>query len=247
MTPLIHAQHPRCLQAGGHVRCAFTLMELLVVIVVLGVLLALLIPVARSAWKSAQAVKCLSNLRQITNAVMLYRSDHNGEMIPDKESGSHSSHWTGLVDEYLSVPDPVLTVGKSKVWSCPVNPALPKSGPPYDGSLVSYTRNSGLRKGDFTAYRASEVRNQTTLIMVIERRVGKNVGTGTKLSSMTELRPGDEVPDQGFFDHPAGTSVAFVDGHIESWPRNHPGLGGGKKYPESVKEPDVDKYWNIIR
>ena len=45
---------------------AFTLVELLVVIAVIALLMALLIPVLRSARERAHRVVCMSNLRQLT-------------------------------------------------------------------------------------------------------------------------------------------------------------------------------------
>ena len=229
---------------------AFTLMELLTALGVAVLLCALLFPAYRAAVNQSRAAACISNLGEIVKALMLYRADHNGELIPDQRSGSNSSHWTGAVDAYLGVPNPGVASAYSKVWSCPANPALPgnpKLPVPYDGSAVSYARNRNLIKGNFTGgYNASRVGNAGTLILAIERRVGHTVGTALNISSMTELKPGEEEPNAGFFDHPGGTSVAFVDGHIEPWPRTHPGLGGGKAYPASVKGPEISRYWFIL-
>jgi prepilin-type N-terminal cleavage/methylation domain-containing protein len=58
----------------------FTLVELLVVIGIIAVLVALLMPVLKSARISAQRVACLNNLRQIGASVMLYVADYNGTM-----------------------------------------------------------------------------------------------------------------------------------------------------------------------
>ena len=56
---------------------AFTLLELLVVMAILGVLAALVLPaVARAKHKSLSTV-CISNSRQIIQAIQLYASDHD--------------------------------------------------------------------------------------------------------------------------------------------------------------------------
>jgi len=56
----------------------FTLVEMLVTIAVLGVLVAITIPVVSSVRQSAKDTQCLSNLRQIATAINLYRADHKG-------------------------------------------------------------------------------------------------------------------------------------------------------------------------
>jgi len=55
---------------------AFSLTELLVVIVILAVLLAILLPAITSAQRTARVVRCSSNLRQIGQALHSYQSQH---------------------------------------------------------------------------------------------------------------------------------------------------------------------------
>ena len=57
---------------------AFSLVELLVVIGTIGVLLAILLPAMNRARQQANQVACLSNLRQLDMAIIMYCQDNQG-------------------------------------------------------------------------------------------------------------------------------------------------------------------------
>ncbi|MDR1279657.1 MAG: DUF1559 domain-containing protein [Opitutaceae bacterium] len=57
---------------------AFTLIELLTVIAIIGILAAIILPVVGKVRESARRAQCVSNLRQIASAVLLFADDHRG-------------------------------------------------------------------------------------------------------------------------------------------------------------------------
>ena len=83
---------------------AFTLVELLVVLGVIAVLVALLLPAVRGAARRADAVACLSNLRQIGQAHATYRADHKGATPLYRGDG----YWTDAHRRYYGDADRLL-------------------------------------------------------------------------------------------------------------------------------------------
>jgi prepilin-type N-terminal cleavage/methylation domain-containing protein len=68
--------------AGGRRKAAFTLVELLIVVAIIGVLAGMLVPTVMTAMDNARQVECMNNLKQIATSVINYTTDYRGGIPP---------------------------------------------------------------------------------------------------------------------------------------------------------------------
>lgn len=91
-------------------RQAFTLLELLVVVAVVGTLAAMILPALARAKQKAQGISCMNNSRQLALAWMMYADDHAGVLVPnrhgpDARSGANPNNWVSGWMDWSSLPD----------------------------------------------------------------------------------------------------------------------------------------------
>jgi prepilin-type processing-associated H-X9-DG protein/prepilin-type N-terminal cleavage/methylation domain-containing protein len=144
---------------------AFTIIELLVAIAVIGILSGLLVPGLRYARRAAHSAMCKSNLRQLGIAMALYVQCNGGKCMPISNDGGNLSFWfgrrpapfgepgyrdydrtKGYLYEYLGVT--------RAVEQCPTMDAHKRAA---DGKLVGYAYNW---RNDITAGLVTEGENK---------------------------------------------------------------------------------------
>lgn len=95
---------PKTLPSRRGFPAAFTLVELLVVIGIIGVLLAILLPSLARARESARTIKCISNMRSLMQGIQSYGASYSGALIP---TGTFYGGWWSniLVDgKFVTAP-----------------------------------------------------------------------------------------------------------------------------------------------
>lgn len=113
-------------------RSAFTLIELLAVIAIIGILSAIIIPVVGRVRENARSAQCTSNQRQIAAAALLYASENKGH-IPAvyTTNGSLVDSWVHLLWPYAGYSRESLTAirpdGRNHFSSAPNNTPEPNN------------------------------------------------------------------------------------------------------------------------
>ena len=101
----------------------FTLLKVLAVLGILVLLIALLLPVTRSARPAAYRAQCINNLKQIAMALHSYEQAHKAfplaHTVDTKGRPLHS--WRTLILPYLEQQTLYQSIDLSKPWNDPAN------------------------------------------------------------------------------------------------------------------------------
>lgn len=80
---------------------AFSLIELLVVILLVGVIAAIVLPALAKSRQKAMAAESLANSRAIGAAFKQYANDHDGALVPVNPVGKNAkANWAQELDQY---------------------------------------------------------------------------------------------------------------------------------------------------
>ena len=147
----------------------FTLVELLVVIGIIALLVAILLPVLSGARRTANKVKCQSQLREIGNGLKFYQGEYKGcwpvvqhqsdttyppENPSMQSNPARNDYWYMFLLKYFTNRAYTNTSGKrlldfqnTPLFGCP---AVDK--PDFDASTSSAEFNSGYGMGPYALY-----------------------------------------------------------------------------------------------
>jgi prepilin-type N-terminal cleavage/methylation domain-containing protein len=235
-------------RSGGDARrvvvtaSAFTLIELLVVIAIISLLMAIFMPAARLARERGQRTICLSNLRQLTAAWIIYADQHdsklvNGSAFGESQRGNHYlKSWVGDAFKFpesrtalIENPDKGALwrdIGSIDVYRCPRGRA---------GHAVTYATVASV--GGAESIAGTDVPgSEGQEVSELGVRVGRTVLKLTRLTDIDSPGPAEraifidigQTPVSGDFyvsyllpkwhgSLPDGVTLSMADGHAEYW------------------------------
>ena len=188
-------------------RCAFTIIELLVVISIIALLMGLLLPVLAGARQSAKRVTCSSNLRQVGLVTESYLQDSKDVYAPARPIPLPFAALS-TADPLYDFYQPYVTVGTAPetngVYACPDDEVVyPLAGMSYLYStfIAGNTLNEELSKGF-----ARRLNLTDASVLVASDYDGEEEGSTFVLQDGTEVA----VPKRHF-----KRNLLFADGHVD--------------------------------
>ncbi len=146
---------------------AFTLVEILIVVVILGILAAIVVPQFTNATQDAQAGNLQSQLKSLQNQIELYSARNNGT-YPDFSSSANA--WgVDLTSAATTM------IGGGYIKSVPKNPAFTGTGTQDSVSIVT---TAGVQGSATTAWVWNSA-NRTLYASNFNETTGKVSATST--------------------------------------------------------------------
>ncbi len=253
-TNLMGLIHNENVARANSKRLGFTLIELLVVIAIIAILASLLLPALAKARQKAQAVKCLSNEKQIGLGYLLYASDHSDylPLAADPQAAS-PCQWFWEISRYIAQPTGSYSnlVAKDKVVACPsakLKDAVPMSIPgneAYGGYGQNYYYLGYMEESD--RKKITQITKPTETCMNGD---GLDKASGLNWWNYGYLYP-PSIPPWGttagvrpYVRHGKGGNYSWADGHVSlaAWKIMSKGSNGKLDW-FYMKAPDDRREW----
>lgn len=180
-------------------RSAFTLVELLAVIAIIGVLIGMLVAVVSHVRESARRSTCVSNLRQLGSAVLLYVQDNRGHLPLASENATQRG-W----DYFLGSTGHIAAARVGGRWVSPVFGCPASRAASGNDLLTTYGMNGTLTGSSVPVLFGRIEQPSATLLMA----------DGTPLTDGTFNVAFWQSANKPAAAHGASANLLYADGHV---------------------------------
>lgn len=201
----------------------------MVVIAIIGVLVALLLPVLSQARAKARQIQCIGNLHQLGVGLQTFLANNHGYISRHAPTGDeYPGFWIMQLEEFgLGVSTPATNFGEIGVWRCPATQFgdwTKRTSPGFIPAFYAYntlglanssSNSLGLAgrddpaKGIFVRTSEAEVIEPSQMMAIGDSFTG---GSGLTRYNLDYLRNEGNT----FARHQGKGNVVFCDGHVES-------------------------------
>ncbi len=177
-------------------RSGFTLIELLVVIAIIAILAAILFPVFARARAKAIQNNCLSNVKQLTLAELMYISDNDQKIAP--VGWANIAAWPNLMLPYVKNQQ-IFYCGESK-----------RNWGPANWTNVNYAQNTNLNN------QAQNYIQQPAKVLLVLEADGTS-GRGYSSGDLRYCYCNNNIANYDYMTirHNEGSNYGFADGHAK--------------------------------
>ncbi|MFQ6098729.1 MAG: DUF1559 domain-containing protein [Armatimonadota bacterium] len=197
-------------------RAGFTLIELLVVIAIIAILAAILFPVFAKAREKARQTSCLSNMKQLGLAMMMYVQDYD-ETFGGRSTGAYITQgelcWMYRLYPYIKNQQIFRCPSTSQSWTRFRDRRAGVGGMLWPRS---YNINCHVTR---TGRRLAQIQSPARIMVI-----GEGWGSWAILKrpwgrgSYGSPQPDSECGTRPDMRHNEGMNIAFADGHAK-WMR----------------------------
>ena len=221
-------------------RRGFTLIELLVVIAIIAILAAILFPVFAKAREKARQSSCLSNVKQISLAMIQYAQDYDERLVP---SANAAYNYVSPDGTPINVAPP-----SAMLWMYMIYPYVKNvqifTCPSYsDGwSPTVYDGSCGYGKNRYLDVALALIDEPARTIMLCDCNYYLS---DWDVRADSDSGSGSDNADPPRDTHNEGSNFGFADGHAKWLKGGTAGwLDGADHNPPTGMSPSGVDYWS---
>lgn len=180
----------------------FTLVELLVVIAIIAILASMLLPALSKAKETANAISCISNLKQLGTATEGYIGDNNLFYPKYDNTAGQEALYSKLLPYYANYG----------VVRCPSRSQVPAGNPTYDFNFYTIVATTGTMYQQL--WNSKLIKRPDVLTLIGEKN---KYGNSYWYPDDTWMAPADKY---NFYIHNRQGNCLFADYHVEAISRS---------------------------